>query len=54
MPLEGTQEGQGRVQAERAVGPGAHAFIRIHGWNALAFPGLVWTGQLKWKKIRFR
>lgn len=43
-----------QVQAERAVEPGAHTFIRVHDWNALAFPGLVWTGQLKPKRIRFR
>lgn len=28
-----------RVLTERAAGPGAHAFIRVHGWSALGFPG---------------
>ena len=34
-----------RVQADRLTGPGAHAFIRVHAWSALGFPGQVWTGQ---------
>lgn len=29
-----TEAAQSKVQAERPIGPGAHAFIRVLRWNA--------------------
>ena len=34
--LEGSHA---EVKAEGETGREAHAFIRVHGWNALQFPG---------------
>lgn len=50
---ENTRGGQGRVQAEREVGPGAHAFIRVCGWMVLGFPGSGKSSQLKPKEQGF-
>ena len=35
--LTAMQGSQGRMQAEREAGPGAHAFISVHRGNALGF-----------------
>lgn len=30
-----TQGGQGRVQTEDEIGPGAYSFVRTHGWSVI-------------------
>ena len=38
------------MQTGRTVGPGAHTFIRVHGWSDLGFPSQVLIGQFKLKR----
>ena len=39
--------GRTRQGAGREAGPGAHAFIGVHGWTAFGVPGSGWVGQFK-------
>lgn len=41
--------GRSRQSTDRMIRPGEHAFIRVHEWSALGFPGLGqnWSIQIK-------
>ena len=38
-PPTATRGSQGRVQAEREIGPAKYSFFRGHVWSNLGFPG---------------
>lgn len=47
-----TRGGQGRVPAEKQAGPGIQAFIRVHRWSALGFPGKPdWAIQTRKSRV---